>query len=257
MNVILITCFFWVEHTCTHPYLNIKKSAVILPICSLSPVMEQPPYLQKHLLNSWYWLGVEDTKKNKIQSFLQGNYKLVPLYPMNPKTTWKGWEEQSSTRTERNQNLQDVRDSEYWKKLSPENTLSLWLGEVDKPKERTNALGQREQQEQSIQWNAQNTWKPCLPKWFTCGSWLPRPRTPPESLTRTARRRGGLGCFIRIGHTWVEGRVGCMEQAAAVSFLAQRRMHCKGIWANECSVNCAKFKILGQKHFLYFPGDSG
>lgn len=44
----------------------------------------------------------------------------------------------------------------------------------------------------------------------------------------------------------VEGREGCIEQGMAVSFLAQRGMHCKHVQVNECSMNSAKFKTLGQ-----------
>lgn len=55
----------------------------------------------------------------------------------------------------------------------------------------------------------------------------------------------------------MEGREGSIEQGMAVSFLIQRRMHCKHIEINECSMNSAKFKIAGQKGFLQVPDDLG
>ena len=54
------------------------------------------------------------------------------------------------------------------------------------------------------------------------------------------------------------GEGGCSrEQAMPVSFLAQRRMHCKFIRTNDCSMNSVKFKIRGQKDFPQVPDDSG
>lgn len=55
--------------------------------------------------------GCQDTKKNKIQFFLQGNYNLVPLYTTNYETYEKGTQyvlAHSTIRIERNQNLQGV-----------------------------------------------------------------------------------------------------------------------------------------------------
>lgn len=108
INVILITSCLWIEHMCTHPYVNIKKSAtVILSTRSLSPSVGRllPP--EALTLCSQYWLGVEDTKNPQLQFFLQGNYNLVPLYTTNYKTMWKG-REHSPAGIERNQDLQGV-----------------------------------------------------------------------------------------------------------------------------------------------------
>lgn len=55
----------------------------------------------------------------------------------------------------------------------------------------------------------------------------------------------------------MEGREGSIEQGMAGSFLAQSRMHSKHIRIQECSMNSAKFKILGQKDFLQAPDYSG
>lgn len=55
----------------------------------------------------------------------------------------------------------------------------------------------------------------------------------------------------------MEGREGSIEQGMAGSPLAQSRMHSKHIRIQECSMNSAKFKILGQKDFLQAPDYSG
>ena len=58
--------------------------------------------------------------------FPQGSYKPVPLYTTDHKTRWKGWEEQSSTSIERNQNLQGVWGQSVLEETLQKRTLSLF-----------------------------------------------------------------------------------------------------------------------------------
>lgn len=104
-------------------------------------------------------------------------------------------------------------ETEYTGRHSPKSTLSLfdqesWTSQGRGLRPGTEGSASAKHPRPRRYSETQTTWKPCLPRWSTCGPWLPRLHTPPKSPTHTGRRRDTLGCVIRTGHSWVEGRWG-------------------------------------------------
>lgn len=195
-------------------------------------------------------------QKRVDKSFLQGNYNLVPLYTTKYKTIWKGREEQSTTRAERNQNLQVVWGQNILGKTLQRGQFLALTWRVGQAKGRANALGQREQEAQSIWDHSRYSEMHRVPgNSASRGDALLVPRYPDYALPQCHPH--ALGGNRRLGmlpENWTHlGRVGSIEQGMAVPFLVQRRMHCKHIRINEGSVNSAKFKILRQRDFLQVP----